>query len=76
VLTDRRVSWWHAELRVEGNTWVLADLDSTNGSFLGMRRSGRIEISADSVIRLGDAQDGPVLRCAPAAHHAGPSGPA
>jgi ABC transport system ATP-binding/permease protein len=65
VLTDRRVSWWHAELRVEGNTWVLADLDSTNGSFLGMRRSGRIEISADSVIRLGDAQDGPVLRCAP-----------
>jgi ABC-type multidrug transport system ATPase subunit/pSer/pThr/pTyr-binding forkhead associated (FHA) protein len=65
VLTDRRVSWRHAELRVEEDTWVLADLDSTNGSFLGLRRSGRIEISADSVIRLGNAQDGPVLRCTP-----------
>ena len=65
VLTDRRVSWRHAELRVEEDTWILADLDSTNGSFLGMRRSGRIEISADSVIRLGNAQDGPVLRCTP-----------
>jgi ABC-type multidrug transport system ATPase subunit/ABC-type multidrug transport system permease subunit len=71
VLTDSRVSWRHAQLRIEGDTWVLEDLGSTNGTFLGPERSERIEITIDCVVRLGNPDDGPILRCTP---HA-PAGP-
>src|SRR6202046_4393996 len=66
VLTDTRVSWRHAVLRHEQDTWILEDAGSTNGTFVGTRRMDRITISAECVIRLGDADDGPVLRCEPA----------
>jgi ABC transport system ATP-binding/permease protein len=65
VMTDSRVSWRHAVLRVDGEGWVIEDLASTNGTFLGLQRLDRIEISADCVIRLGNPDDGPVLRCMP-----------
>jgi ABC transport system ATP-binding/permease protein len=65
VLTDSRVSWQHAVLRVDGNAWVLEDLGSTNGTFLGPQRSDRIEISSECVVRLGNSDDGPILRCTP-----------
>jgi len=32
VVIDPRVSWRHGVLRVEGNTWILEDLESTNGT--------------------------------------------
>jgi ABC transport system ATP-binding/permease protein len=83
VLTDSRVSWQHAVLRVDGNAWVLEDLGSTNGTFLGPQRSDRIEISSECVVRLGNSDDGPILRCTPhapagqaAAHPAGQAAPA
>ena len=38
------------------------DLGSTNGTFLGLQRLDRIEISAECVVRLGNPDDGPVLR--------------
>jgi ABC-type multidrug transport system ATPase subunit/ABC-type multidrug transport system permease subunit len=65
VMTDSRVSWKHAVLRVDGGGWIIEDLGSTNGTFLGTQRLDRIEITAECVIRLGNPDDGPLLRCAP-----------
>ena len=65
VMTDSRVSWRHGVLRVDGAGWIIEDLGSTNGTFLGLERLDRIEIGADCVIRLGNPDDGPVLRCMP-----------
>jgi ABC-type multidrug transport system ATPase subunit len=50
---------------VDGDAWIVEDLDSTNGTFLGLQRLDRIEIGADCVVRLGNPDDGPVLRCMP-----------
>ena len=65
VMTDSRVSWRHGVLWVDGDTWIIEDLGSTNGTFLGLQRLDRIEISAECVVRLGNPDDGPVLRCVP-----------
>ena len=67
VMTDSRVSWRHGVLRIDGDAWILEDLGSTNGTFLGPERLDRIEINADCVVRLGNPDDGPVLRCMPQA---------
>ena len=64
-MTDSRVSWRHGVLRVDGDAWIIEDLGSTNGTFLGMQRLDRIEIGAECVVRLGNPDDGPVLRCVP-----------
>jgi ABC transport system ATP-binding/permease protein len=64
-LDDSRVSWNHAALRFEGGTWVLEDRGSTNGTWLGIDRLTRLEITGLCVIRLGDAAEGPVLRLEP-----------
>src|SRR5207237_725594 len=86
VMTDSRVSWQHGEMRAEADGWVIEDLGSTNGTFLGAQRLDRIEIRAECVVRLGNPDDGPVLRCvpqvaaapapAPAAAPPAPPGPA
>ena len=65
LMTDSRVSWRHGVLRVDGGGWIIEDLGSTNGTFLGLQRLDRIEISAECVVRLGNPDDGPVLRCVP-----------
>jgi len=65
VMTDSRVSWRHGVVRVDGAGWVIEDLGSTNGTFLGLERLDRIEVSAECVVRLGNPDDGPVLRCVP-----------
>src|SRR6185369_6909061 len=65
VMTDSRVSWRHGEMRAEADGWVIEDLGSTNGTFLGVQRLDRIEIREECVVRLGNPDDGPVLRCVP-----------
>ena len=65
VMTDSRVSWGHGTIRAEGDAWVIEDLGSTNGTFLGLQRLDRIEIREECVVRLGNPDDGPVLRCVP-----------
>jgi ABC-type multidrug transport system ATPase subunit/pSer/pThr/pTyr-binding forkhead associated (FHA) protein/prepilin signal peptidase PulO-like enzyme (type II secretory pathway) len=65
VLTDERVSWRHAVLQLEHDGWVLADAGSTNGTYVGTQRVDRIAISSDCVLRLGNSEDGPILRCMP-----------
>src|SRR5215813_1722931 len=65
VMTDSRVSWRHGEMRAEADVWVIEDLGSTNGTFLGTQRLDRIDIREECVVRLGNPDDGPVLRCVP-----------
>ena len=73
VMTDSRVSWRHGELRVDGDGWIVEDLGSTNGTFLGPQRLDRIEIREECVVRLGNPDDGPVLRCVPQLAGRGPA---
>jgi Protein of unknown function (DUF3662)/FHA domain len=49
VLNDPNVSRQHAEIRPRGGSWVIKDLESTNGSQLNGRR-----IDAPEVLRSGD----------------------
>jgi ABC transport system ATP-binding/permease protein len=65
VVNDPRVSWTHAVLRVEGANWVLQDLDSSNGTFLGPGRTQRVEIARPCEVRLGSRDNGPVVRFQP-----------
>ena len=58
VVNEARVSWRHAVLRLEGATWLLEDVGSTNGTFLGAQRVQRVEITRDCVLRLGHPEDG------------------
>ncbi len=63
VLADSRVSWQHAVLRLENGTWVLTDNGSMNGTYHETRRVGRLEISGECLVRLGNPVDGLVLSC-------------
>jgi len=67
VVNEARVSWRHAVLRPEGATWLLEDVGSTNGTFLGSERVQRVEITKDCVLRLGHPDDGQRLWCSIAA---------
>lgn len=52
-LDDREVSRLHAELRWNGRAWVLLDMDSRNGTYVGPSR-----------VTIGTAlNDGDVIRC-------------
>jgi pSer/pThr/pTyr-binding forkhead associated (FHA) protein len=53
VITDARVSWRHAVLRLEDGRWVLTDDGSTNGTYAGDQRVDRIEITGNA--RSGSA---------------------
>jgi ABC-type multidrug transport system ATPase subunit len=66
VVSDARVSWRHAVLRHEQGAWILEDVGSSNGTFVDAQRVSRFTITADCVVRLGDSDDGPVIRCEPA----------
>src|SRR5712691_9867932 len=70
VVDDSRVSWQHAVLRfdqLDQNTWVLQDMGSTNGTFIGSQRVSQITISDHCVFRLGHPDDGPAVTCSLAA---------
>lgn len=55
------VSGRHAEIRYEGNAWLLVDLGSRNGTYLNGRRIGTpTALKTDDTIRLGES--GPEYR--------------
>jgi pSer/pThr/pTyr-binding forkhead associated (FHA) protein len=59
-LSDSVVSSYHAEIRRKGSQYVLADLDSTNGTFVnGERIDGKTKLHNRDKIELGE--DGPVI---------------
>ena len=50
---DANVSRRHAELRREGSSWWLVDLDSTNGTELNGKRVQRMQLDDGDTITLG-----------------------
>src|SRR5215469_743900 len=84
VVEEARVSWRHAVIRLDGSTWLLEDAGSTNGTFVGVQRVQRVQITADTVVRLGHPDDGqrmwcsvtPARQAAPAAQSAPAAPPA
>lgn len=53
-LSDEYVSTQHARLRLDGERWVVEDLGSTNGTYVGTNRlSQPAEVSAKARFRLG-----------------------
>ncbi|MEP7024291.1 MAG: FHA domain-containing protein [Actinomycetota bacterium] len=63
VVDEPRVSWAHAVLRLDHGRWLLEDLGSTNGIFVGTRRVQQVQITGPCEVRLGHPADGPVLTC-------------
>jgi pSer/pThr/pTyr-binding forkhead associated (FHA) protein len=53
VLGEPTVSRLHAELREEGEGWVIADLGSTNGTWVNGWRVQRAELRAGDEVSLG-----------------------
>ena len=53
VLADPNISRQHAEVRREGDAYVVVDLDSTNGVFVNGRPTKRATLQEGDVIELG-----------------------
>src|SRR4051812_10484817 len=54
AVNERTVSRQHAEILFTDKGYLLADLDSTNGTFLDGRRVERAFLTPGAVIQLGD----------------------
>ncbi|WP_437053253.1 FHA domain-containing protein [Streptomyces sp. enrichment culture] len=59
VFDDARVSWRHATISFNGRSWVVEDHGSTNGTFVHGQRVQQTELTAGTVLNLGNATDGP-----------------
>ena len=55
-VADPNVSRRHAEIRREGDAWVLVDLDSTNGIDVGGRRLRRLDLQDGTRFVLGSTE--------------------
>ncbi|MEA2439958.1 MAG: hypothetical protein QOH76_1382 [Thermoleophilaceae bacterium] len=54
VVVEETVSRFHAELRHDdGHTWIVRDLDSTNGTWLNGSRVREARVFGGDVLRLG-----------------------
>ena len=55
LINDPQVSRHHARVTLQGGTYVLEDLGSTNGTFVNGRRvSGPVALSAGDMVGFGD----------------------
>ncbi|HET6370538.1 MAG TPA: FHA domain-containing protein, partial [Nitrospiria bacterium] len=54
------VSKFHAEIRFDGESWWVHDLESTNGTYLDGVRIDRSRLSSEGRVELG--RGGPILR--------------
>ncbi|UQA59349.1 FHA domain-containing protein [Polyangium aurulentum] len=57
---DREASGHHAEIRREGSAWVLVDLGSRNGTFVGARRIDKHALTPGDEVSFG--AKGPKIR--------------
>jgi len=53
---DANISRRHAELRQEGSTWWVVDLDSTNGTEVNGKRVPRAKLAPGDTITLGETE--------------------
>jgi hypothetical protein len=53
VIDSAKVSREHAAITIEDGGWVLEDLGSSNGTFIGQKRVQRVAIDGDMELRLG-----------------------
>ena len=56
VLTDKKISRKHATLRYEGGEFQIADLDSSNGTFVNDEKVQKHDLIDNDIIKLGDIQ--------------------
>ncbi len=55
VLSDSKVSRFHAEIMMQGGRWVIRDLGSANGTYVNGQRIGNVRVlQSGDVIGLGD----------------------
>jgi len=57
VIVDHSVSRFHAYLRMDGPSWVVADAGSKNGSWLGsstLEARKEKKVTSKNVVRIGD----------------------
>ena len=57
---QRRVSSHHAEIRLNGDRWILFDLGSTNGTMINGRRVVTSDLNHDDLVEFGAG--GPLIR--------------
>ncbi len=63
VIESRSVSLYHAEVLLEGGSWRLRDLGSTNGTIVGGRRIESVTLGGPTRVHLG--VQGPTLTLTP-----------
>ena len=56
VLTDKKISRKHCTIRYEGGEFQIADLDSSNGSFVNEDRVQKHDLIDNDILKLGDIQ--------------------
>ena len=56
VLTDKKISRKHATVRYEGGEFQIADLDSSNGTFVNDEKVQKHDLIDNDIVKLGDIQ--------------------
>lgn len=72
AIEDARVSWRHAVVRWGGQSWIIEDQGSTNGSYVQGQRIQQSELGPGASVFLGNATDGPRLNFSAASVAAAP----
>ncbi|MFI6319939.1 ATP-binding cassette domain-containing protein [Nonomuraea sp. NPDC050556] len=69
AIVDSRVSHHHVEVFFTHGRWMLRDLNSRNGTFLGEDRITILDLSTRRAVRLGSSDNGPLLDLRPEVVH-------
>jgi hypothetical protein len=56
VLTDKKISRKHATIRYEGGEFQIADLDSSNGTFVNDEKVQKHDLIDNDMVKLGDIE--------------------
>lgn len=72
---DLDASSRHAELRPSGDRWILVDLGSSNGTFVGGQRVTEVSVTPDRAVEVEFGAGGPRVRLFVGTAHAASSLP-